>query len=232
MQAFRKKARALGAVYIAAEAKAMSVEKNRVATVTLSDGRALGAGAVVNAGGPWARDVAALAGIPLPVEARRRCIFVFDAKRKLERCPLVIDTSGIFFRAEGAVFIGGAEPPESDDRHELPLDVVHNQFDELVWPALAHRVPAFEAVKVVNAWAGYYDYNTFDRNAILGPHPEIANFHFANGFSGHGIQQSPAVGRAIAEQILHGRYTTLDLAVFGYGRFARNAPVIERNIIG
>jgi glycine/D-amino acid oxidase-like deaminating enzyme len=232
MQAFRKKARALGAVSIAAEAKAFAIEKRRIASVTLSDGRRLQAGAVVNAGGPWARDVAALAGVPLPVEARRRCVFVVDARQRLERCPLVIDTSGVFFRPEGAFYIAGAEPPEADDTHELPLEVVHQQFDELVWPALASRVPAFEALKVVNAWAGYYEFNTFDQNAIVGPHPEIANFHFANGFSGHGIQQSPAVGRAIAELILEGRYTTLDLGVFAYDRIARGAPVIETNVIG
>jgi glycine/D-amino acid oxidase-like deaminating enzyme len=203
-----------------------------VTAVTLADGGRLACGTLVNAAGPWARAVAAMAGIALPVEARRRCVFVFDARRRLPDCPLVIDTSGIWFRPEGEYFIGGASPSEAEDTHELPLEVDHAQFDDILWPALAARVPAFEAIKPINAWAGYYEYNTFDQNAVLGPHPEIGNFLFANGFSGHGIQQSPAAGRAAAELIVHGRYTSLDLSIFGYERIAAGKPVVEKNVIG
>jgi glycine/D-amino acid oxidase-like deaminating enzyme len=232
MQAFRRKARALGAEYLAAEAVGLERAGKRVAAVKLAGGTALACGTLVNAAGPWARALAAMAGIPLPVEARRRCVFVFDARRKLENCPLLIDTSGIWFRPEGEYFIGGTSPPEAEDKDGLPLEVDHAQFDDILWPALAARVPAFEAIKPVNAWAGYYEYNTFDQNAVLGPHPEIANFLFANGFSGHGIQQSPAVGRAIAELIVHGRYTSLDLSIFGYDRIAAARAVVEKNVIG
>jgi glycine/D-amino acid oxidase-like deaminating enzyme len=232
MQAFRRKARALGAEYLAAEAAGIDLAGKRVAAVRLADGRALACGTLVNAAGPWARALAAMAGIALPVEARRRCVFVFDARRRLENCPLLIDTSGVWFRPEGEYFIGGASPPEAEDRDGLPLDVDHAQFDEILWPALAARVPTFEAIKPVNAWAGYYEYNTFDQNAVLGPHPEIANFLFANGFSGHGIQQAPAVGRALAELVVHGRYRSLDLSIFGYERIAAGRPVVEKNVIG
>jgi glycine/D-amino acid oxidase-like deaminating enzyme len=232
MQAFRRKARALGAEYLAAEAAGLERSGARIAAVTLAGGERIACGTVVNAAGPWARAVAAMAGVPLPVEARRRCVFVFDARRRLEDCPLVIDTSGIWFRPEGEYFICGTSPPEAEDLHELPLEVDHRQFDEVLWPALAARVPAFEAIKQVNAWAGYYEYNTFDQNAVLGPHPEIGNFLFANGFSGHGIQQAPAAGRAIAELIAHGRYTSLDLSIFGYERIAAERPVVEKNVIG
>jgi FAD-dependent oxidoreductase domain-containing protein 1 len=232
MQAFRRKARALGAEYLGAEAAGLRILGRRVAAVRLGDGREIACGVLVNAAGPWARTVAAMAGVALPVEARRRCVFVFDARRRLERCPLLIDTTGIWFRPEGELFICGASPPEAEDQDGLPLEVDHAQFDEVLWPALAARVPAFEAIKAVNAWAGYYEYNTFDQNAVLGPHPELANFLFANGFSGHGIQQAPAVGRALAELIVHGRYTSLDLSIFGYERIAAGRPVIERNVIG
>jgi glycine/D-amino acid oxidase-like deaminating enzyme len=232
MQAFRRKARALGAAYIAAEAVGLERARDRIGAVKLASGDTIACGTVVNAAGPWARAVAAMAGVPLPVEARRRCVFVFDARRRIENCPLVIDTSGIWFRPEGEYFICGTSPADEEDLHELPLDVDHRQFDEVLWPALAARVPAFEAIKPVNSWAGYYEYNTFDQNAVLGPHPEIANFLFANGFSGHGIQQSPAAGRAIAELIAHGRYTSLDLSIFGYARIAAGKPVVEKNVIG
>jgi glycine/D-amino acid oxidase-like deaminating enzyme len=92
-------------------------------------------------------------------------------------------------------------------------------------------VPAFESVKVVNAWAGYYDYNTLDQNAVIGAHPQIPNLYFATGFSGHGAQQAPAAGRAVAELIVHGAFKTIDLVRLGYGRISANAPLPERNII-
>ena len=186
----------------------------------------------MNAAGPWAGRVAAMAGVPLPVEARRRCVFVFDARRQFPDCPLVIDPSGVWFRPEGDQFICGTHPTDDEDTADLPLEVDRRQFEDVLWPALAGRVPAFDAIRVTNAWAGYYELNTFDHNAILGPHPEIGNLFFANGFSGHGIQQSPAVGRAIAELIAHGRYLSLDLSTFGYERIETRRRVIERNVIG
>ncbi|MFX8848510.1 FAD-binding oxidoreductase, partial [Acinetobacter baumannii] len=85
--------------------------------------------------------------------------------------------------------------------------------------------------KVVNAWAGHYEMNTFDHNAILGPHPDVDNLLFANGFSGHGLQQSPAVGRGIAELIVHGGYRSLDLTPLSFGRVLENRPLRELNII-
>jgi FAD-dependent oxidoreductase domain-containing protein 1 len=232
VQALRRKARSLGVDYLAAEAVGIRVADGRVAGVALADGSDLACGALVDAAGPWAREVAAMAGVALPVEARRRCVFMFDARDRLADCPLVIDTSGVWFRPEGDGFICGTSPAEPDDVAGLPLEVDQRQFDETIWPALAARVPAFDAVRVARAWAGYYEVNTFDHNAVLGPHPELTNFYFANGFSGHGIQQSPAVGRAIAELIAHGRYTTLDLSIFGYERIAAGRRVVEKNVIG
>lgn len=232
LQAFRRKALALGAAYLSTEAQGMRLNAGRVTSVELSDGESLACAAVVNAAGPWARSVAAMAGVALPVEARRRTVFVFDARRRLPDCPLVIDTSGTWFRPEGDYFITEVSPSPEDDLDGLPLDVDPRPFEETIWPALAARVPAFDAIKVIRAWAGYYEFNTFDRNAILGAHPEVANLYFANGFSGHGIQQAPAVGRAIAELIVHGRYMSLDLSVFGYERIAAGHAVVERNVIG
>ena len=232
MQAFRRKARALGTDYLAAEAVGIDVVGGRVTGVRLADGDKIECGVIVNAAGPWARDVAAMAGVVLPVEARRRCVFVFNSRLPLPGCPLVIDTSGIWFRPEGESFICGTAPAEGDDRDGLPLTVDDREFDERLWPALAARVPAFDAIRVRNAWAGYYEHHTFDQNAVIGQHPELTNLLFAAGFSGHGIQHAPAVGRAIAELVTHGRYVSLDLSIFGYERIAAGRRVVERNVIG
>ncbi|MEP6638180.1 MAG: FAD-binding oxidoreductase, partial [Chloroflexota bacterium] len=232
MQAFRRKAQSLGAEYLAAEVVRVRVGGSRVESVELADGTPVACGTLVNAAGPWARELAAMAGVPLPVEARRRCVFVFDARGRIDDCPLVIDTSGAWFRPEGDLFLAAISPADREDRDGLPLEVDQRQWEDDLWPVLAARAPAFDAVKVTNAWAGYYDYNTFDQNAILGRHPEVGNLLFANGFSGHGIQQAPAVGRAIGQLIAQGRYISLDLSVFEYERIAAGRRVVERNVIG
>ena len=231
MQAFRRKARSQGAVYLHDEVVGVDMSGARIDALRLRSGQSVSAGIVVNAGGPWSAAVAAMARVPLPVEARRRCVFVFDCRERFEGAPLTIDASGIWFRPEGRYWLAGAPPLPQNDVHELPLEVDHSEWDELVWPPLAARVPAFESVKVVSAWAGYYEYNTFDHNGIVGPHPTIANLIFATGFSGHGIQQSPATGRAVAELIAQGRYVSLDLTPFGFDRIAANRPIVERNVI-
>jgi FAD-dependent oxidoreductase domain-containing protein 1 len=233
VQVLRSRARDLGAELVTGDVVDLEVVGDRVVAAVLDDGRRLASDVVVDAAGPWAREVAAMAAIDLPVEARRRSVFVFDAQsdRPADR-PLVIDTSGAWFRPEGESFIAGIAPPPGEDIADLPLEVDRGQFDRQLWPALAARVPAFDAIRVTNAWAGYYEVNTFDHNAIIGPHPSISNLLFANGFSGHGIQQAPAVGRAIAELIVHGRYVTLDLSIFAFDRIAAGRPVVERNVIG
>ncbi|HEY0835820.1 MAG TPA: FAD-binding oxidoreductase [Azospirillum sp.] len=231
MQAFRRKAKALGATFIAGEAAGMALESGRVVAVTLADGRRLACGAAVNAAGPRARSVAALAGVELPVSARKRCVFVFDCREALPGCPLVIDPSGVWFRPEGRQFICGAPPPAGRDPDTLDLTVEHDLFDDILWPALAARVPAFEAIKVTNAWAGHYEYNDVDQNAVIGPHPEIANLLFANGFSGHGLQHAAGVGRGLAEWIAYGAWRSLDLSPFAYERLREGRPLVENCVI-
>jgi FAD-dependent oxidoreductase domain-containing protein 1 len=232
LQRLRSLARDRGARLIAGEVVGMEVDRGRVTAVVLADGASIACGSVVNAAGPWAGAVAAMAGISLPVEARRRSVFAFEPETPVADCPLVIDTSGAWFRPEGGGFIAGIAPSHDAEVADQPLEVDRREFEARLWPALAGRVPAFDAVRVTNSWAGYYEVNTFDHNAILGAHSDVPNLHFANGFSGHGIQQAPAVGRAIAELIVHGRYTTLDLSVFAFDRIAAGRPVAERAVIG
>ena len=232
LQAFRRHARSLGANYVTAEAVGFDKAGERIAALELGDGSRIAADVFVDAAGPWAASVARWAGIDLPVRARRRCVFVFTCATPIPRCPLVVDTTGLWFRPEGdGQFICGISPDEADDPDDAPLDVDHAIFDDLLWPALAARVPAFEAIRQTNAWAGYYEYNTVDQNGIVGPHPEWTNLVFANGFSGHGIQQSPAVGRGVAELLVHGGYRTLDLSPLAFERFARGELVVELNVV-
>jgi FAD-dependent oxidoreductase domain-containing protein 1 len=231
MQGFRRKAKALGVTFIAADVVGLDRVGDRVNGVLLDNGERLDCGVVVNAAGAKARRVAEFAGIPLPVSARKRCVFVFDCRDPLPACPLVIDPSGVWFRPEGAQFICGAPPPADRDPDTDDLTVEHDLFDDTMWPALAARVPAFEAIKVTASWAGFYEYNDVDQNAILGAHPDVANLLFCNGFSGHGLQQAPGVGRGLAELIVHGGYRSLDLTPFGYQRLLDNRPLLETCVI-
>ena len=234
--AMLRRARAQGARLVRGEVSGLDLDRSgRVLALRLADGTRLGCGHAVVAAGAWSRGVAALAGIALPVHARRRTVFVFSCPTPLVDCPLIIDPSGFWFRPEGRAresrtFIGGTTPdPDTDD---LPLEPNLAEFDEALWMAFARRVPAFEALRIERAWAGYYEMNLWDHNALLGAHPSVANLQFATGFSGHGMQQAPAAGLGVAECILHGGWRTLDLSDLSVARLAEGRRVLEANVIG
>ena len=231
----RKAAVARGVQLIPDRVTAIAVEQGRARNVTLASGRSIACGAVVNAAGPWAGEIASLAGLQLPVEPRKRFVYVLDcrdASDALRLAPLTVDPSGIWFRPEGRMFLCGKSPDGQDEPVDGDLGLVdHDFFEREVWPVLAARVPTFESVKVTSSWAGFYDYNTLDQNAVIGPHPDVPNVYFANGFSGHGAQQGAAAGRAVAELIVHGRFQTIDLTRLGYQRIVDGTPVRERNVI-
>mgnify|MGYP001610409924 CR=1 FL=1 len=231
MQAFRRKAVSLGVRY--QEAKVLGVQRSgrRVQQLCLSDGSRLDCGVVINAAGTGATALARSAGLVLPVQSRKRCVFYFTSPARLPNCPLVIDPSGAYFRPEGQGFITGIAPPAQDDPDCFDFEVQHALFDEVLWPLLAARVPGFEALRLERSWAGHYDVNTLDHNLILGAHPEVDNLLFANGLSGHGLQQSPAVGRALAELVTYGGFRTLDLSAMGWGRVLANQPLREINVV-
>jgi glycine/D-amino acid oxidase-like deaminating enzyme len=230
--ALLRRARAQGARLMDGEVAGIELDaaSQRVGALRLADGSRLACGHAVVAAGAWTRLLAAATGLALPVHARRRTVFVFSCPTPLPACPLLIDPTGFWFRPEGRGFIGGTTPdPDTDD---LPLEPNLAEFDEALWSAFAHRVPAFEALRIERAWAGYYEMNLFDHNALLGPHPTMPNLLFAAGFSGHGMQQAPAAGRGIAEQVLHGAYRSLDLSTLSLARIAEGRRVLEANVIG
>ena len=235
--ALARKARALGAQWRRARVIGFERDGRRLARARLDDGAFIEADAFVCAAGAWSGSIGRLAGVEVPVHARRRTVFAFDCPTPLaapgEHTPLVIEPSGVWFRSEGRGFIGGWSPGAGDaDPDNLPLDQPDlAQFDERLWPALAHRVPAFEALRMRSAWAGYYEVHPLDHNALIGPHPQQPNLILACGFSGHGLQHSPAAGRGVAEWLLHGQYRSLDLRLLSYERVLNNTPVIEQAII-
>jgi FAD-dependent oxidoreductase domain-containing protein 1 len=231
MQAFRRKAQSLGVQYRQARVVSLQRDGRRITAVGLADGTSLACGTVINAAGTGATALARSAGLELPVQARKRCVFYVTSPARLPHCPLVIDPSGAYFRPEGAGFICGIAPEAIDDPESHDFEVQHELFDGVLWPLLAARVPGFEALRVQRSWAGHYDMNTLDANVILGAHPAVDNLLFANGFSGHGLQQSPAIGRALAELVTDGRFATLDLEAFGWQRVLEGRPLVERNVV-
>lgn len=239
MNGFKAKARAQGAEYVTDEVVAIGRDGARVTSVTLKSGMTVQAGTVVNASGPRAALTARMAGLDVPVEPRKRTLFVFDCAKSPEgsatvnqgRLPLMIDPSGVFCRPEGRFFLSGAPPVEDPAVDWDDFEPRYEEFEEIIWPALAERSPGFEAIKVVNQWAGHYDFNTLDHNLIVGRHPEVANFVYANGFSGHGLQQGPAAGRGVSELIIYGGFRTLDLSEVGYERIAEGRPFLEKAVI-
>lgn len=232
---WRKSAKERGVEYCQNEVVAMTKSANgeRVESVTLKSGEVISCGQVVNASGPRAVLTSRMAGIEIPVEPRKRFTWIFQAEDPLDRpLPLTIDPSGVHVRQEGTEYYlagGHADYDPAPDYDDFEMD--HELWQDHIWPVMASRIPQFEAIKVTNEWAGHYAYNTFDHNAILGPHDEVKNFIFLNGFSGHGLQQSPAMGRGIAEIIAHGEYRTLDLSDFGYERIVNNKEFIEKAVI-
>lgn len=231
MQAFRRKARALGVEYRAARAWGVKLVAGKVAAVVLEDGGEIACGAVVNAAGAGGRAIARSVGIDIPVHNKKRTIFTFTAEDPVPGCPLLIDPTGVYVRPEGRGFLCGSAPAPEEDPDNDDFEVDHAFFEETVWPVLAARIPAFERIRPGRAWAGHYDMNAFDQNAFLGAVDGVEGFYLANGFSGHGLQQSPAVGRGLAELIVHGRYVTLDLSPLAFSRLARNAPVRELKVV-
>jgi FAD-dependent oxidoreductase domain-containing protein 1 len=230
MTLLRKSALAQGVELIVGEVANIESAKS----LTLTSGEKISFDILVNAAGAGAGALAAMTGVDLPVHPAKRYVFVLDcqnATEALHKAPLTVDISGVYMRPEGRNFLCGLSPQPDEEPTSMDWDVDHSWFESRIWEPLALRIPQFEALKVINSWVGYYDYNGLDQNAVFGSHPEISNFIFANGFSGHGIQQGPASGNAVAELICYGEYRTIDLKRFGYDRIRDNKPLFEKNVI-
>ena len=229
---FRAAARAQGAVFVTDEAVGLEITGGKVSAVKLKKGGRIGCAIAVNAAGTRAAVVAGWAGLELPVEPRKRTVFVIDAPNaRHPDAPLLVD-AGFYLRPEsGGQWITATVPEEDGPCAADDFEPDLHLFEEVIWEQLYHRAPGFDAVKVVRHWVGHYAYNTLDQNAILGPHPAVPNLFFMNGFSGHGLQQSPAIGRGIAEHVLTGGWQSLDLSDLSIDRVIAGRPFAEKHVV-
>lgn len=230
LMGYKANARAQGAVYIADEVTGLIVDKGRIGGVRTASGSAYSSPIVVNCAGAWCSDLARTAGVDLPVvPVKRQCFCLDPAVKPDGPLPLTILPSGLYFRTEtGGRLLLGKSLPEDPVGFDFSWD--QNRFMELLWPELAEFVPAFERLKLMRGWAGLYAVNTLDGNAILGEWPECKGFYLANGFSGHGLQQGPAVGRYMSE-LIKGETPTLDLSIFHPQRILEGRPLAEGGIV-
>ena len=231
----KNKAQENGVEYI--ENEVIAVNKNnsgdQINNIKLASGETVYGENFVNATGPRAALISKMAGINIPVEPRKRYSWIFKAESPLDRdLPLTIDPSGVHVRENGGgTYQAGGhgiyDPAVNFDDFEMD----HDLWENTVWPILFNRIPQFESLKLVSQWAGHYAMNTLDQNAIVGPHTEVKNFMFLNGFSGHGTQQAPAMGRGLGEYLVYGKYKTLDLTPFHFDRIVKGNSIIEKAVI-
>ena len=224
----KRSARRLGAVYLEQAVTGFEVSHDAVEAVRLSSGETVACDVCVLAAGALSGRLAALAGIELPVVPKKRSVFNFQAPVPHDGFPMLFDTSGIWVRPEGDGFIGGIQPTATDD-HDADDDFEpHGDlFENVFWPLLVERIPEMDQLRLRRSWAGHYEVNLLDHNAVIGPHDRYGNLLFATGFSGHGVMHAPAAGRGIAELITTGGYTTIDLSSLGWSRIREQRPMVE-----
>jgi len=231
LQGFIKKAKHLGVRYLYQEVVEILREGNRIEGVKTKDGTRYSSSLIVNAAGPYAGEVGKMAGVEIPVVPVRRMVYLVRPPRLFEYdLPLTIDPSGVYFLHEtGRQILTGKSRKEEPVGFNFSWD--RQYFQEEIWSSLAHRIPLLNELKLIRGWAGLYEVNQWDFNGIIGRHPEVSGFLMAVGFSGHGFQQAPAVGKALSELIRLGRYETVDVSPLGYERILEGRKVLEEEVI-
>lgn len=229
MQGYARKARQLGAEYIYEEVETILKDRNGIQGIKTVNGDIYEAPIVLNCGGPWAPELSEKIGLNIPVIPLKRQVIQFDVAEPLQKkLPLTVDPSGVYFRHEGDSLISGFSEKVKPG---INFSWKRSFFEQQLWPYLANRISNFERAKVQSGWAGIYSHNTEDQNAIIGEHPELKGYYLAVGFSGHGMQQAPAVGKALSEKIRTGKYETIDFTPLRFERFVENDLIIEEAIV-
>jgi glycine/D-amino acid oxidase-like deaminating enzyme len=230
LMAYRAKARSLGALFKEGTVSSLEKHGSKMTGVVLTSNERYEAPVVVNAAGAWSAEIANTAGVRLPVEPVKRQVFAFKSSVRLEKpLPLIIPPSNLYFRTEtGGLFLVGHSFDDDPVGFDFTWD--RKRFEDVLWPELAEIVPAFDSLKLVRGWAGLYDVNRLDGNSILGPWPEVKGLYIVCGFSGHGLQQAPAVGRYLSELILE-KKPSMDLSIFGPARILEGRPLSETGLV-
>jgi FAD-dependent oxidoreductase domain-containing protein 1 len=199
--ALKSKAIELGAEFIKREIKSI---------------KEINAKIIISAAGCWTNELLS----DIPVVPQKHTVFRIKCPKHIPDMPLMGDlTTGVYWRPEGNEYLAGSPISKFDAKD---LEPEWNDFEELVWPALAKRIPAFEELKLTGGWAGYYDCNKLDNNAVVGKHPKYENLFIASGFTGRGLMQAPGIGRALTELITTGSYQSIDLSCFAIERVFEN----------
>jgi len=234
LMGYKAKAQSLGAEFVQDEVTEFITEgspshESCIKGVTTASGESCFSSHVVNCTGAWAARLLERAGITLPVAPTRRQIFAVAPETPTGYpLPLTILPSGFYFRTEtGGLLLLGKSMASDPVGFDFSWD--QDRF-ELLWGELYELAPMFESLKLMRGWAGLYAVNLMDGNAILGEWPELKGLYLANGFSGHGLQQGPAVGRYMTELILK-KEQTMDLSIFAPERILENTPIIEDAIV-
>jgi glycine/D-amino acid oxidase-like deaminating enzyme len=232
LQGYIKKGKGLGVEYLYEEVMGIEVKRKKIECVITDKGKHIRCGIVVNAAGPYASIAGKMAGIDLPIDPVRKMAFVFDPKIKFDyNLPLVIDTDGLlYFRHEsGKTILTGKSIPDEPPGFNLEWD--RDYYMDVVWPQVSERVPAFDTARLIRGWAGLYAMNRMDGNAIIGHLGDVEGLYGAVGFSGHGLQQAPAIGKCVSELIQFGEYKTVDLSCFSFDRFKTGELVFEEEMV-
>ncbi len=229
LSGYRNAAKHRGVEFIEDEVSSIVLKSGKVKGVRLHSDFELYSDIIVICAGAWSTAIAETAGIDIPVHPVKRQVFVLDTKIKSRTpLPLTILPSGFYLRSEGSYILAG-KSLESDARG-FDFNVEKERFFDVLWQELVEFVPSFEELKLLRGWAGLYAVNMLDKNAYIGEWPELKGFYLACGFSGHGLQQAPAVGRYMAELILN-EEPFMDLSVFGPERLIDNKPIEEKGIV-
>jgi glycine/D-amino acid oxidase-like deaminating enzyme len=223
LMGYRRAAEGLGIAYVKDRVVGLDLAGSRVVAARLESGGTLPVGIAINAANCWAADVCAMVGVRVPIEPMRRQQFHFLTQDPVEPFPAMRHLDGLAVRRHAGVCLSGHT--NLDEPGGFNWELQHEVFETALWPRLAEQCPAFETIRPRGGWVGHYDMNRLDGNPVIDWIDTVPNLLLCAGFSGHGLQHAPAVGRAVQEMILHGGFRTLDLSVFSWRRVIDGRPI-------